>query len=153
MRGRAPWAAGFLLLFGILAIVEARKLTIGELGRPGPGFFPFYLAVALAIVSLVLLVQSLHQATGEQRPFQEPGESLRRGKIAWTLFGLFLYAFALEPLGFLLPTFILMLFFFRAVDPLRWTAAISGALATSALTYVIFKLWLQIPFPAGPWGL
>ena len=153
MRGRGRWAAGFLLLFGLLAFFEARKLLVGELGRPGPGFFPFYLAGAFSIVSLLLLIQSLRQATGEEKAVQDSAPSLRRGKIVWILFGLLLYVFALEPLGFLLPTFALMLFLFKAVDPLRWTAAIAGAVATSALTYAIFKLWLQIPFPAGPWGL
>jgi len=151
MRGYEGSAAGFLLLFGLLASFEARKLTVGELGRPGPGFFPFFLAVALSLVSLALLFQSLRIESAKETTHRS--EARRWGKVAWTLFGLFVYAFVLESLGFLLSTFFLMLFLFRAVDPLRWPAAIAGALTTSFLTYAIFKLWLQIPFPAGPWGL
>lgn len=153
MRGHDPWAAGFLLLFGLLASLEAGKLTVGELGRPGPGFFPFYLALAFSIISLALFIRSLSRTRGEKTPVQESGAPLRQGKIAWTLFGLFVYAFALESLGFVLPTFFLMLFLFRLVDPLRWAAAIGGSLATSLLSYALFKLWLQIQLPAGPWGL
>jgi len=151
MRRHDPWAAGFLLLFSVLASLEARKLTVGELGRPGPGFLPFFLAVALSIVSLALLSQSLRNKSAKETTHRsEPWGS---GKVAWTLFGLFVYAFALEPLGFLLSTFFLMLFLFKAVDPLRWASAIGGAIATSLLTYTLFKLWLHVPLPTSPWGL
>ena len=151
MRRHDLWAAVFLLLFGVLASVETRKLTIGELGRPGPGFFPFFLAAVLSIVSLALLFQSLRIKSAKETTHRT--EARQWGKVAWTLFGLVVYAFVLESLGFLLSTFFLMLFLFRAVDPLRWPVAIAGALTTSFLTYAIFKLWLQIPFPSGPWGV
>jgi hypothetical protein len=153
MRRYQAWAAAFLFLIGLVATLEARKLNIGEIGRPGPGFFPFYLALVFSLVSLVLILRSLRPAAGEQAAPQVSAKPLRAEKVVATLLGLIVYAFALEWLGFLFATFILLLFLFKAIDPLAWPAAIGGSLATALLSYVVFKIWLQVSLPAGLLGL
>jgi len=152
MRKSDLWSGGVLLLFGLLAALEAGKLTVGEPGRPGPGFFPFFLAVALSLVALALLVRSVLKAGKSEAVHQGSAVLVRWGKVASTLVGLFAYAFLLEPLGFLLATVLLMLFLFRAVDPVRWAAAAGGALATSLLSYTLFKFGLGVRLPPGPWA-
>jgi putative tricarboxylic transport membrane protein len=153
MRRYDTWAAVFLSAVGVLATVEARKLNPGEFGRPGPGFFPFYLALIFTIVSLALIFQFLRSAASEQAAAQRFTRTGRAEKVLATLAGLIVYAFVLEWLGFLLSTLILMLFLFKAIDPLAWPAAIGGSLATSLVSYVVFKIWLQIALPAGLLGL
>lgn len=153
MRRYQTWAAAFLFLAGLLATLEARKLNLGEFGRPGPGFFPFYLALIFTIVSLALIFRSLRSAASEQTPPQRFTQTGRAEKVVAVLLGLMVYAFALDWLGFLLSTFILMLFLFKAIDPLAWPSAIGGSLATALLSYVVFKIWLQISLPAGLLGL
>jgi putative tricarboxylic transport membrane protein len=153
MRRYQTWAAALLFFVGLLATLEARKLNIGEFGRPGPGFFPFYLALAFSIVSLALIVRSLRAAASEEVTPQVSAQTPRAEKVVATVLGLIVYAFALEWLGFLFSTFTLMLFLFKAVDPLAWPAAIGGSLATSLLSYVVFKMWLQVSLPAGLLGL
>lgn len=149
IRRRDSWAVGVLLCFGLAAIVEARRLAVGEPRQPGPGFFPFWSAVAFSIVAAALLVHSFRF-----RPSMASASGpLRRQALVLTFLSLFGYALALEPLGFLLATFLLMLVLFRSVDPLAWPAAVGGSLATSLLAYALFKVWLQVQLPAGPWGL
>lgn len=152
MRKSDLWSAGVLLLFGLLAAFEARQLTVGEPGKPGPGFFPFFLAVALSLVTLALVVRSVLNPEKREAVRQESPVPLQWGKVAWTLVGLFAYAFLLEPLGFPLATVLLMFFLFRAVDPLSWAGAVGGSLATSLLTYALFKFGLGVRLPPGPWG-
>ncbi|HEU4344734.1 MAG TPA: tripartite tricarboxylate transporter TctB family protein [Candidatus Binatia bacterium] len=146
-------AAGFLFVLSVLAVFEARKLDLGDIGRPGPGFFPFYLALFFALFSLALILRSLKPAANDQSRGQPSASRARPGKVVATLVALIIYTFSLEWLGFLLATFGLMLFLFKAVDPLGWPAAVGGALATSLVSYVVFKMWLQVSFPAGPLGL
>jgi hypothetical protein len=153
MRRRDLWAAGFLLFFGLVATVESWRLNIGAVGRPGPGFFPFYLALGLSIVGLALLVQPLLIRQADDKAAQASKKPAATWKIAWILVGLVLYAYTFETIGFLLATFCLMIFLFRAVDPLSWPFTIGGSIASSLLTYWIFKMWLQVQLPAGPWGL
>ena len=59
------------------------------------------------------------------------------------------YALVLEPLGFLLATFGLLLFFFKALQRQRWLVAVGGAVATSLVSHLVFKVWLGVNLPGG----
>jgi hypothetical protein len=143
------WAAALLFLVGLFAAIEAHKLGIGELRRPGAGFFPFYLALVISLLSVALIRQSLRRGTTGRLSPQSTTQAPHIGKVVMTLLALAFYVFALEWLGYILATFALMLFLFKAVDPLPWAAAIGGSLSTSLLSYVLFKVWLQVSLPAG----
>jgi putative tricarboxylic transport membrane protein len=146
------WAAGFLLLLAVAATVESWRLVLGDVGRPGAGFFPFYLALGLAVTSLALVLQSFLSPVAKQ---SAPGaiEARALAKVAWVVSGLILYAYVFEKLGFLLSTFLVMVFLFRAVAAFDWRLTLGGALACALLSYLLFKVWLQVQLPAGPWGL
>ncbi len=152
MRRDDLWSAAVLTVFGVSATLEALKLTVGKPGSPGPGLFPFLLALGLSLTSLALLISAFRAAGRKEPGATGPQEFLRWGKVTWTLFGLFIYAFALEGLGFIPATFLLMLFLFRIVEPLSWTAAIGGSLATSLVSYLLFNSWLQVRLPPIPWA-
>lgn len=150
MRKQDRGVAAFLLLLGLVAAIETGRLRIGEPSRPGPGFFPFYLAVCLCFVSLGLLLRSLGSGNREEATVSRSPEQARRSKVVWTFAALFSYAFAFEPLGFPLATFLLLLFLYRVVEPRRWRAAIGGSLVATLLTYTLFQL-LQVQLPLGAW--
>jgi putative tricarboxylic transport membrane protein len=146
------WAAGFLLLLSVAASVESWRLVLGEVGKPGAGFFPFYLALGLALTSFALVVRSfLSMAEKGSAPGFIDARAL--GKVAWVVSGLILYAYVFEKIGFLLATFLLMVFLFRAVAAFDWRLTLGGAIASAFFSYLLFKVWLQVQLPAGPWGL
>lgn len=149
--GRERVAAAVLLLVGLAGAFEARRLSIGEVSRPGPGFFPFYLGVALAVVALALLARSLARRAPAAPP--PGGEPLRRAKAVWTLLAGVAYAFLLEPLGFLVTTFLLLFFLFTVIEPKRWTTAVALSALTALATWIVFKLWLGVQLPGGVWRL
>ena len=143
--------AVFLLFFGTLICWEARKLDIGRIVKPGPGFFPFWLGFSLVLVAVALMIQQRRAKTGE------PAQGLWKGrqweKIIYILGALLLYAFFLEFLGYIIATFLLMFFLFRAVEKQKWPVVILGSISASLLTYGLFKLWLQVQLPVGLWGI
>ena len=148
MLGRDRAAAVALLAFGLLALEEARKLRFGSIARPGPGFFPVVLAAAFSVVCLALLVNAIRTREVDR----ESGPRLAWPKIVAAMGALLLYALVLEPLGFVVATFALLLFFSKALERQRWVPAVAGSLVTALVTYVVFKLWLHVQLPAGPWG-
>jgi putative tricarboxylic transport membrane protein len=151
MRRSELGSAALLLAFGLAALFEAARLSFGEAGRPGPGFFPFYLALALSLAAAVLVLEAL---LGPARAFDGGAWEWRSAsRIARVLFALLAYALFFEPIGFLPATVALMLFLFRAVEPVSWPAAVGGSLLSAVATYVLFKLWLQVPLPGGLPGL
>jgi putative tricarboxylic transport membrane protein len=148
VTGRDRAAGAILLIFGLIALEEARKLRFGSIARPGPGFFPVVLAAAFSLVCLVLLV-----IAWRERGAHAPADArLGWGKIVATITALFVYAFVLEPVGFVAATFVLLLFFFKALERQRWITALAGSLVTAFVTYLVFKVWLNVQLPAGPWS-
>lgn len=148
MAGRDRAAAAVLLAFGLIALEEARKLRFGSIAKPGPGFFPVVLAAAFSLVCLVLLVNAIRARDAEA----VSGVRLAWPKIVATMAALFVYALVLELLGFVVATFALLLFFFKALERQRWVTALAGSLATAFVTYLVFKVWLNVQLPAGPWS-
>jgi putative tricarboxylic transport membrane protein len=137
--------AALTLAFGAAAAYESAKLPFGTVHSPGQGFFPWWISAAIFLLALLLLFQALTSRSSVARK-----SSGRIVKVALLLVMLAAYTFLLEPLGYLLSTFLLVLFMLRAIDTQRWAVALSVAAVTSAGSYVVFALWLSIPLPRGP---
>jgi putative tricarboxylic transport membrane protein len=148
VRGADRVSTLVLLVFALAAVNEARKLRLGSLSAPGPGFVPLCLAAALALVALLLLIRAWRAPASPERP-AEPGE---RWKALAALAALAVYTFALEPLGFVLATTALLLFFFRVIDGQRWWVALGSAVAISVLAYLVFAHGLHVRLPGAPWS-
>ena len=147
MAKRGVIAAGVVLAFGAVAIREAGQLPFGSVRSPGPGFFPWWASVILAGLALILVVQVLvHRA-----PALAPTRG-RLAKVALLLVVLGAYAFLIEPVGYPICTFLLVLFMVRVIDPEPWPLALGIAFLAAAGTYVLFAVWLTVPLPAGPWA-
>lgn len=146
-------SAIFLLVFGIIISFEARKIEIGRISQPGPGFFPFWLGLALVIVSLALTIKFSREKVDQSSSSKSLWKGLYWEKIVFSLVVLLLYAFFLEILGYTIATFLLMLFLFKAIGSQRWRVSIVGSVFASLSTYTLFKLWLQVQLPVGLWGM
>jgi putative tricarboxylic transport membrane protein len=74
-------------------------------------------------------------------------------RIGGTLATMVGFALALERLGFLLTTFLLMVLLLRAIESQRWPKVVAIALMTALISYAIFGWLLGIPLPAGVLGI
>jgi putative tricarboxylic transport membrane protein len=142
-RGEATVAAA-ALAFGTAALYEASKLPFGTVHNPGQGFFPWWTSAVTVLLALILLFQALRSRSSAARE-----GSGRIAKVAALLVVLGAYTFLLEPLGYMLCTFLLVLFMLRAADPQRWAVALGMAAITAVGTYVVFAMWLSVPLPRG----
>jgi len=143
------WAAATLTAFGIAATIDAQTLPFGSVTRPAAGFFPLCLAVALTLVAAGVLVRSLGARADEIAVAAPRGRPVRA---AATLAALLAYALVLEPVGFVVATFVLLAFLFRVIEPQPWPVALGGAAATAVAGHVLFRLGLGVRLPLGPWG-
>jgi len=136
--------AAALIIFGSL------RLQLGAPQNPGPGFLPFLVGTLLLILSTALLVRSLRDGR-ENEPVKSSG-SAKSIKLFGTVAALLLFAFAFPHLGFLPTTIPLMIFLSRVVGELNWKISLTIGMATSFFMYLLFKVWLKVQFPTGPWG-
>lgn len=138
--------ASLLIAFGAGTAWQAKILSIGVPRAPGPGFFPFCLGVLLIGVGLIIFAQGLKQKT-EGR---EVGQGKWRAYAA--LAAVFIYSFIMEPLGYLLATFLLMYFLVTMMIRKKWWFGPLVACLFSLASYVLFGVWLKILLPKGILG-
>ena len=143
------WVITYLVWGGLAlaAAAEAGRLGFGSFGRPGPGFLPFLAAAGMGGLSLLGLVRAAagRGEAGASAAFRG-ADLLRIGIVAGVLI---LYVAGWDLFGFLPCTFVLLLFLFRCVEPLRWRTVFLGAAFTLALTHILFAVLLGARLPAG----
>lgn len=144
---RRDWIAS-LVLCGLGLAVAARsfRLGLGTWGEPGPGFFPFWAAVLFGSLAFAGLLQAL-----VGRPMPAPPWQLRgQWRLAVLVAVLAAYAVSLEPAGFLLSTFALLLVLFRLMGSRGVVRLVAGSGVISVVVYSVFKFWLGVQLPSGP---
>lgn len=129
----------------ILVAVQSYALKLGTLHQPGPGFFPFWGAILLGVLSVVLLLGSRSHSASATAP---PAGSWTPVIVAGALLA---YVLLLEALGFVTVTFLFLLFLFRLVRK-GWLMSGFVALTGTAACYALFQLWLKSQLPRGPLG-
>jgi len=137
--------ASLAVAFGAAAAFESARLPFGTIHNPGEGFFPWWASVTAVLLATILLIQALNSRSSSARD-----ESRRLVKVIVLLVILAAYTFLLDPLGYPICTFLLVLFMLRVLDPQRWRVALSIAVLTAAGSYVVFAVWLSVPLPRGP---
>ncbi len=141
------------LAFAIYICIASSRLSFGSFDRPGPGFLPLLVGIFLGIFSIIAFLQAYmsSDATDESTTSWYPQE--RWKKLIGVLAVMFLYAICLEFIGFLITTFLLLLFLFRfGMESQRWLVAIGGSAVASFCSYAVFELWLKTQLPKGLFG-
>jgi putative tricarboxylic transport membrane protein len=133
---------------GLYISYEGYQLKLGTLGSPNCGFFIFWTGMVLTGLSLVLFSQTLLWPR-EAKDRQALWEGSRWGKGGKMMVALLLYAFGFKWLGFILSTFLLLLFLFKGLEPQKWRVALVLSAATTAVCYVVFGFFLELQFPPG----
>ena len=152
MKTRDIVGSLFWMVLGIGIIIGGYELDLGTLQEPGSGFIFFWVGVIMVGLSIGILVDALKKAAvpGE---FKAIWENIAWKKIALVVVALFVYGFIFMPLGFILSTFLLLVFLFKAIEPQKWYIAVLGSVISTLTAYAVFQLWLQSQLPAGMLGI
>jgi putative tricarboxylic transport membrane protein len=139
----------FWLIFALIVSIESRRMGLGTIHRPGPGFLFFWAGILLAIMSLIILIRAWITQT-------EAGGLIFKGqnitKIVLVLSSVFLYVLLMEKLGFIAVTFLLFFFLLGIVEKRGWSFTILTSLAVTAVAYLIFETALHSQLPKGLLG-
>jgi putative tricarboxylic transport membrane protein len=141
----------FWLAVGMYTAVSAYQLGFGSFRRPGHGFIFFLASLFLIILSAIDLGGTFigKPKTNEDKKEEPLWLGVRWGKILLVLIAIVVYVYLLNFLGFVLSTFLLMIFLFKTVEPTKWWIAVVSSVITIAIVYVVFNLLLKVPFPGG----
>jgi putative tricarboxylic transport membrane protein len=141
-------ALGLILALAVCA--GALAMPMGTRANPGAGFTPFWVGVALGVLSLGLVVTAL--ADHRTATVEPGGERTEPRRLLLSAGAVLLYALVLGVLGYLLATFLLLIALVRVLDERRWIVAVAFAALASAGSWALFKVWLGVGLPDGVLG-
>lgn len=154
MRQGRLIATGAMLVFCLFAMWQSLLLSLTDRLGPGPGFFPFWLAVIGAILAIALLVSTFREAAesadAETRILPH-GPGGRR----WLAIVALLAAVTLimDYGGFRLSMLVFNAALVVALGERRWWLVAIFAVLGSFGVYYVFTTWLDVLLPVGQIGL
>lgn len=131
-----------LLLAAILYFAEAQTLAFGMPNAPKSGFLPILAGMIAILLAVVLLFQ-----TKKKTKEQERKEPVNWAKFNFILVGMVFYVTMLGTVGFLLSTWILLIYLFKVADTEGWFVPTMVGAVTSVSFYFLFVRYLLVPLP------
>ena len=139
------WSGAMFIALGLGFAWKASQYQLGTSARMGPGYFPFWLGMVLALLGLVVLLGSL----------SKKAEATSIAAFDWRILllvvgSVMLYAGVLQLLGVYASVFLLVVLSSLASHEFNWKVALANALFLVAFTYLAFIKGLGLTFPLWP---
>lgn len=130
------------LLLGVYALYASYQLSLGQLNAPGPGLWPFLVALLVTVTAAALLVID---DPDDYEPWTRGTATIVGGLVS---LGIFIVLF--QAIGFLIPAVLMLLVWLKifAEEPWRW--AVPLALGGALVLHLVFVEAFGVPFPDGP---
>jgi hypothetical protein len=141
------------LVCGVFITVSSLRIHIGTIGDPGPGLFPLITGILMGVISGGMFIKSYLQSSSAGQEPLGADKRIWHNKSVATVVIMFLYAIAIDWLGFLTVTLAGLFVLYKAVGNLSLKVSLGGAILTAAIAYLLFKVWLNVQLPAGPLGV
>ena len=134
------------LLIGLLFVIESRSISVSSYGSSvGPNIFPMALGALLILLSIRLLFE-----TTKYKSEDDSIEPLQYMKFIIIFVSAAVYAAVLEPLGYVISTFIFLLIAFQTMERGKWIKTIIIAAVFSFGVYYFFAEFLGGSLPGFP---
>jgi putative tricarboxylic transport membrane protein len=154
MRQGRLIATGVMLAFCLFALWQSLLLSLTDRLGPGPGFFPFWLALIGAVLAVALLFTTFLEPKG-------PADADVRilpygaGGLRWLAVVVLLAAvtIAMDLIGFRLAMLAFNAALVIALGERRWWVIAVFAFAGSFGVYYVFTTWLDVLLPTGLLGV
>ena len=131
---------------GALWIAIAANMQMWDGFAPASGFMPLVYGVLMALLAIAATLVEVVKAKNDA----EPKDPVRRPLMV--LLALAAGVAGIEVAGFLVSMFLAMLFLFRVAEWLPLVASLATSAISALVLTLVFRVWLGVPLPAGPWG-
>ena len=141
------------IVLGIALCLGSVQLGLGTMSSPESGLLPFITGALLGACGIVLVLLDMRKPPAGRGTSVEASGKMFGKKGGLSLAALFLYAFLMEPLGFILSTFMVLFLLFKIMEPRKWVTPIFISVTAVIVGYLVFCVWLRVNFPKGILGL
>jgi putative tricarboxylic transport membrane protein len=133
-------------VFGLYITYQGFLLKLGTGRAPRPGFMIFWTGVIMVILSALFFIATFTIPEQQHKPLWRGVHWFRGAKL---MAALFLYVAVFQVLGFIVSTFLLLVYLFKGLEPQNWRNAILLSGVTIAICYLVFGVFLELQFPPG----
>jgi hypothetical protein len=131
---------------GAFWVAGASGLQLWDGFAPATGFLPLVYGILLAVLGIAATAVDVLSADGDAEAKSPPGRPLM------IILALAAGVAGIETAGFFASMFLSMLFLFRVAERLPLVTSVGVAAGSSLALTLVFRTWLGVPFPVGPWG-
>ena len=139
------WSGAMFIALGLGFAWQATSYQMGTAARMGPGYFPFWLGLVLALLGAVVLLGSMSKKATETTV-----DKFDWRIVALVIGSVVLYAVILRPLGVYLSVAVLVIVSSLASHEFSWKIAVGNAIFLVVFSYLAFIKGLGLIFPLWP---
>ena len=140
------------MLLGAIVIYGALQLGIGwGLEGPESGFFPFWLAFLLVVISAAIFIQALMRRS--QKRFVTRVQFIPVIHVLLPIAGFIILTDPPGPwsgVGLYVAGGLYLGFYMRWVGHHSWVAVAALSIMVPVITFLVFETWFLVPMPKGP---
>ncbi len=148
MKRSEQMLGAVMLLFSLFILWQTTMIESGAEFGMGPAFMPYWLSIALALLSLGILVKATSQPAGNFEPTFFVNRSGAQRLIA-VLVAFLVSLLTIEPLGIPIALIILVSTTVPLLGGRNWVTVALAAILTALGVYLIFGRALGVPLPMG----
>jgi putative tricarboxylic transport membrane protein len=140
------YASVLFFLLGVGFMWQSTTISTSAYGsNVGPNIFPLGLGLLLILLSLRLFYEAL-----KSKANSEKGDKLDYKKFLMIFTAALLYAFFFEEIGYIIGTFLFLLFSFQVLEKGKWLKSVLISGLFSVGVYVLFVVILEGSMPGFP---
>ena len=136
-----------LLVAAGVYLTLALRLPFGGAARPGAGFYPVIVAVFAIVVALMATASAFRGGSGA---VAVELDAASRRRVVLSVVALVAFCLVLPWVGYPAAAFAFVTVVLRYLGG-RWTTALLTGVLSSAGSYGLFAVLLDVPLPHGPW--
>jgi putative tricarboxylic transport membrane protein len=147
-------------IFGVIGLgmalwsyLESTRLTYMTQFTPGPGFFPFWVGVVLALLSFYLIVETYIRKPSKKDGAKVLPEKHMLYRVGFIMLMLVVVRYTMNFLGFPITLAIFTAAILLLLEHYSILKSVGYGIAYAGVTWLIFEYALSMGFPKGILGI
>jgi hypothetical protein len=136
------------MVLGIVIIIISWGYGLGPLRRPGPGLYPFFVAVFFILPFSIILLILVLKSDKNKTLFGKRGFK----NFLLMIVAFILWIIAMPYLGYVIVTLVVAFCFCKVMRLEGWLKPLALSVGTALFIYLLFDYWLYIDLPRGILG-